>query len=207
MNKFVCSSCNFPITGVRFSSLEHLDKNLCQKCVNNDTSNFYVRVPDEIKASSCPLLQKRNSLKHSGIGCNLCNTMNITGIRYVCVTCCINICEQCEFKGKHDLTHNRLKIYHPSAHKLAANTHVSYQPPKNNFFNEITKNPFKRDNQEFLLNKPKGSLFDPPPNSSLFFNQPPKDNFFDLPPKDSFFEPKEDGLFNNIKWKFNDNKM
>jgi len=214
MNKFICSSCKFPITKVRFSSLEHTDKNLCNKCVNKDTNNLYVRVTDEIKASSCPLLQKRNSLIHSGIGCNICNTMNIIGIRYVCVTCCINICEQCEFKGKHDLTHNRLKIYHPSAHKLAANTDVLLKEnkPTESLFNTNCDNFFdyKRDG---IFEKPIRNLFNGS-NRELFPSKPTEslfntnyDNFLNPSPTESLFDTKCDGLFNNIKWKFDDNKM
>ena len=52
--------------------------------------------------------------EHAGITCDGCGAVNIVGFRYQCTVCPnFDLCESCEGRGIHDVTHTRLKIALP----------------------------------------------------------------------------------------------
>jgi hypothetical protein len=52
--------------------------------------------------ASYPVVQNRESLRHFGVGCSDCGTLDFTGFRYQCEQCPnFNFCESCEAKGGH----------------------------------------------------------------------------------------------------------
>ena len=125
-----CSEC--PIVGVRYKCLECVNYDLCEKCIDHsdhgDFKNYFkgggiekapkstvfnhmfIRIINNEKAESMPLLKNRQNWKNEGIGCYHCSKQDIIGWRYLCIECGINICEKCERQGKHNVNHPLIKM-------------------------------------------------------------------------------------------------
>jgi len=123
-----CDYCQQQIVGVRYRCSMCANFDLCQSCIElsrpavHDTSHLFLRIeqPTFPQASgapgeftSFPSVADRSSLVHNGVTCSVCSQA-VIGVRYECQKCFgYNLCEACEAKGAHDLSHPRLKHTKP----------------------------------------------------------------------------------------------
>lgn len=116
-----CDHCSVnDFEGTRYKCLICASVDLCERCYESGAeqahysgTHYFVRldkpVPGLLKLTS-PILGDRSKNVHP-TRCDLCSSHNpIVGSRYYCVQCQINLCEACEFMGKHDISHPRMKF-------------------------------------------------------------------------------------------------
>ena len=120
-----CDYCSAsPIMGVRYKCSCCPDYDLCEACMGllddrdairenfHDVHHIFYRIanPIIIERENRSVLINRSNWIHDGIGCALCKCSSIVGFRYMCTTCAVSICEECEQSGEHPLSHNLIKI-------------------------------------------------------------------------------------------------
>ena len=115
----ICDGCSqTPIIGNRYRCLFCPNIDLCQNChdyppITHDSQHPLICIRDSTLFNSSIYLQDMSAIKHDKIQCQTCSVSPIIGVRYQCVQCNIDICEKCEFRCLHDLSHQRLKIIFP----------------------------------------------------------------------------------------------
>jgi hypothetical protein len=129
-----CNGCGQnPIKGHRYKSIDRLNFDLCQTCIDRtpNGSETYLRITDYESNKMVPWFVNREHWIHQGISCFHCQRNNLRGWRYLCVQCGINICEFCERYGKHDISHPLLKMtpINPPISVLPGVTFGSPTPP------------------------------------------------------------------------------
>ena len=125
--------CASPIRGVRYKCSCCSDYDLCEDCISlledrdavrenfHDVHHIFYRIanPVDIDNERRVILMNRSEWMHHGIGCTSCKCKSIVGFRFMCTTCAVSLCEECEQSGEHPLAHNLIKIAMP----------ISPQPP------------------------------------------------------------------------------
>lgn len=131
----VCDNCqriSFP--GVRYKCYSCPNFNVCDQCIDHveeseshDPTHHFLRLKLPVSdlgrkdnstgQHDCSLvipsvLTDRSTWKHSE-ACQNCSE-SIIGFRYFCPSCCVSLCERCEFNANHDSGHSLLKMPPPS---------------------------------------------------------------------------------------------
>ncbi|CAF0778719.1 unnamed protein product [Adineta ricciae] len=114
-----CDGCSkTPIVGDRYKCLFCPNVDICDNCHSSanhqhDSTHPFICIRDSTLYASSIYTQNMSQLVHMNVQCASCSVSPITGIRYHCVQCQINVCEKCEFLGLHNMMHQRLKIIYP----------------------------------------------------------------------------------------------
>mmetsp|Transcript_15366 Transcript_15366/g.25571 ORF Transcript_15366/g.25571 Transcript_15366/m.25571 type:complete len:261 (+) Transcript_15366:59-841(+) len=132
----VCDNCQrVSFAGVRYKCYSCPNFNVCDQCIDaveesesHDPTHHFLRIKLPVVSdkprgdgnsghNNCThavpsALINRSSWKHAEL-CQSCSE-RIIGYRYFCPSCCVSICERCEFNGNHDSGHSLLKMPPPS---------------------------------------------------------------------------------------------
>ena len=108
------SSKNFLINAKSGKSYKH-----SSTCMNEQKSNFSAQFDqpftieyEDMKnliskiMTACSHKNKSNTFEHTNYFCSVCKVKPIIGIRYECITCNLNFCDECEEANPHE--HDRL---------------------------------------------------------------------------------------------------
>ena len=113
-----CDGClQSPIIGDRYKCLFCSNIDFCQNCQRlkhdkHDSNHPLICIHDSSQYTSSLHLRNNSDIIHLNTRCACCFISPISGIRYQCMLCKINLCEKCEFLGLHDISHQRLKTIH-----------------------------------------------------------------------------------------------
>ena len=133
-----CDNCNvFPLRGNRYKCSCCPDYDLCEACLTlledrdavrpnfHDVHHVFYRIanPIDLSMEKRPAMMNRSEWIHEGIACSSCKRLSIVGFRYMCTTCAVSLCEECEQSGDHPVTHNVIKMAIPAPSKTDDITH------------------------------------------------------------------------------------
>jgi hypothetical protein len=127
----VCDNCGAAdFQGPRYKCMQRADHDLCSSCyeqganapartsadtpIGHPSGHYYVRIDvprsNSANQASWSVLGNRTAVVH-GASCSCCIAASpIVGTRYQCVVCQVDICESCEFSGRHAPEHPRMKF-------------------------------------------------------------------------------------------------
>jgi hypothetical protein len=116
----ICDECHQPLdNNARYHCKQCANKDYCSKCINslpdtNPCSNHVtMRIKNSRELAESPYLTNRCFWIHEGTFCAHCTKTPIIGFLYHCTLCQVDICEECDFLGKHSIDHSVLRIAIP----------------------------------------------------------------------------------------------
>lgn len=126
-----CDHCHAaPIAGVRYRCSMCVDYDLCAGCYEaraagssgmmgtplHDDTHLFLRIDRTTpQVQGYSTVMNRAAAVHAGVTCAGCRAVGFAGYRYTCTVCDVDLCEACEAKGTHDISHARLKRAAPIA--------------------------------------------------------------------------------------------
>lgn len=140
-----CDNCGIlPIVGFRYKCSTCPDFDLCSTCIQSGhrhpSDHLFILMMKPIPYNETPPALSNRSLWAHLSSCVHCKARQIVGFRFYCPQCDASFCEYCDQKGRHDLSHNVLRIVLPprrdASAKAVRGTHRSedigiriYEPP------------------------------------------------------------------------------
>ena len=128
-----CDQCHAaPIAGVRYRCSMCVDYDLCAGCYearaagssgmmgtpHHDDTHLFLRIDRTTpQVQGYSTVMNRAAAVHAGVTCAGCHAVGFAGYRYTCTVCDVDLCEACEAKGTHDISHARLKRAAPIAER------------------------------------------------------------------------------------------